>query len=234
VWVATDALAHASDSVYMRLAFSTLETLPRLVPPGAGWKALDISTKDRMTDIADIARLIEPEAKALGLALVRVKMNGGRSDPTLQVMAERPDTRQLDLSDCEALSRRISEVLDQHDPIEEAYRLEVSSPGIDRPLTRLADFDDWAGFDARVRLVDKIDGRKHLDGRILGTEGSTVRFMLSKDAGEFSADLSDIASAKLILTDALIKATAPLSTDGADKIIEIAPDDGDDSISKEG
>ena len=73
--------------------------------------------KDRMTDIADIARLIEPEAQALGLALVRVKMNGGRSDPTLQVMAERPDTRQLDLSDCEALSRRISDVLDQHDPI---------------------------------------------------------------------------------------------------------------------
>ena len=138
-----------------------------------------------MTDIADIARLIEPEAHALGLALVRVKMNGGRSDPTLQVMAERPDTRQLDLSDCEALSRRISDVLDQHDPIEEAYRLEVSSPGIDRPLTRLADFDDWAGFDARVRLVDKIEGRKHLDGRILGTEGSTVRFALSKDAGDF-------------------------------------------------
>lgn len=190
--------------------------------------------KDRMTDIADIARLIEPEAQALGLALVRVKMNGGRSDPTLQVMAERPDTRQLDLSDCEALSRRISDVLDQHDPIEEAYRLEVSSPGIDRPLTRLADFDDWAGFDARVRLVDKIEGRKHLDGRILGTDGSTVRFALSKDAGEFATDMSTIASAKLILTDALIKATAPLSTEGADKIIEIAPDDGDDSISKEG
>lgn len=175
-----------------------------------------------MTDIADIARLIEPEAQALGLALVRVKMNGGRSDPTLQVMAERPDTRQLDLSDCEALSRRISDILDQHDPIEEAYRLEVSSPGIDRPLTRLADFDDWAGFDARVRLVDKIDGRKHLDGRVLGTDGSIVRFALSKDGGEFATDISTIASAKLILTDALIKATAPLSTEGADHIIEVS------------
>jgi ribosome maturation factor RimP len=89
-----------------------------------------------------------------------------------------------------------------------------------RPLTRPQDFSDWAGFDARVRLVDKIDNRKHLDGRILGIDGTTVRFMLSKDAGEFATDISTIASAKLILTDALIKATAPLSTEGADTIIE--------------
>jgi ribosome maturation factor RimP len=177
-----------------------------------------------MTDIADITRLIEPEAHALGLALVRVKMNGGRSDPTLQVMAERPDTRQLNLSDCEALSRRISDVLDEHDPIEEAYRLEVSSPGIDRPLTRAQDYSDWAGFDVRIRLTDKIEGRKHLDGRILGIAGDVVSVALAKDAGDFSVGLSHIASAKLILTDALIKATAPLSTDGADKIIEITED----------
>ncbi|HEY0270604.1 MAG TPA: ribosome maturation protein RimP [Sphingomonas sp.] len=183
-----------------------------------------------MTDIANLTRLIEPEAHALGLALVRVKMIGGKSDPTLQVMAERPDTRQLALADCEALSCRISDVLDAHDPIEEAYRLEVSSPGIDRPLTRPQDFIDWTGFDARVRLTDKIDGRKHLDGRILGIEDGAdgskiVRFLLdkaSKDggAGEFAADISTIASAKLLLTDALIKATAPLSTEGADRIIE--------------
>lgn len=89
-----------------------------------------------MADIAALMKLIGPEAEALGLSLVRVAFFGGRSDPTLQVMAERPDTRQLDLSDCEALSRRISERLDEFDPIEEAYRLEVSSPGIDRPLTR--------------------------------------------------------------------------------------------------
>jgi ribosome maturation factor RimP len=209
----------------MARAFSTLVTLPRLTPTGAGWRALTLSQRNRMTDIADITRLIEPEAHALGLALVRVKMIGGKSDPTLQVMAERPDTRQLALADCEALSRRISDVFDEHDPIEEAYRLEVSSPGIDRPLTRPQDFADWAGFDARVRLTDKIDGRKHLDGRIIGIEGDTVRFMLdkaSKDggAGEFATDISTIASAKLLLTDALIKATAPLSTEGADRIIE--------------
>ena len=101
-----------------------------------------------MADVAALTALIAPEAKALGLDLVRVKMFGGNSDPTLQVMAERPDTRQLTIEDCAALSRRISEVLDDleargRDPIDYAYRLEVSSPGIDRPLTRLQDFQDW-------------------------------------------------------------------------------------------
>ena len=97
-----------------------------------------------MADIAALTALIQPEAETLGLRLVRVMMIGGANDPTLQVMAEKPSTRQLDLSDCEALSRRISAALDAEeeagrDPIEVAYRLEVSSPGIDRPLTRLAD-----------------------------------------------------------------------------------------------
>ena len=172
-----------------------------------------------MTDIAAITNLIEPEAKALGLDLVRVKMFGGKSDPTLQIMAERPDTRQLDLSDCEALSRRISEVLDAADPIEEAYRLEVSSPGIDRPLTRASDFADWAGFDVRIRLAEEIDGRKQLDGRIVGIADGTISVELAK-GGAFHVPHSSIASAKLLLTDALIKATAPLSTEGADRIIE--------------
>jgi ribosome maturation factor RimP len=173
-----------------------------------------------MTDIAELTRLIEPEAKALGFALVRIKMIGGKSDPTLQVMAERPDTRQLDIADCEALSRRISEVFDAEDPIEEAYRLEVSSPGIDRPLTRESDFADWTGFEARVRLAEEIDGRKQLDGRILGLEDGTVTVALSKGGAEFAFPFSAIASAKLLLTDALIKATAPLSTEGADSIVK--------------
>jgi ribosome maturation factor RimP len=172
-----------------------------------------------MTDIATITSLIEPEARALGLDLVRVKMFGGKSDPTLQVMAERPDTRQLDLSDCEALSRRVSEVLDAADPIEEAYRLEVSSPGIDRPLTRASDFADWAGFDVRIRLAEPIDERKQLDGRIVGITDGIITVELAK-GGAFHVPYSSIASAKLLLTDALIKATAPLSTEGADRIIE--------------
>ena len=173
-----------------------------------------------MADIATLTRLIEPEAKALGLDLVRVAMFGGKSDPTLQVMAERPDTRQLDIADCEALSRRISDVLDAADPIEEAYRLEVSSPGIDRPLTRLQDFADWAGFDARIRLAEEINGRKQLDGRLNGIAEGTIEVTLAKSGEPFLFPFSSLASAKLLLTDALIKATAPLSTEGADRIIE--------------
>jgi ribosome maturation factor RimP len=172
-----------------------------------------------MTDIAAIAQLIEPEAKALGFDLVRVAMFGGKSDPTLQVMAERPDTRQLDLTDCEVLSRRISDVLDAADPIDEAYRLEVSSPGIDRPLTRPKDYADWVGFDARIKLAMPLEGRKQFDCRLLGLEGETVKIYAER-VGEITIPFGQIASAKLLLTDALIKATAPLSIEGADTISE--------------
>jgi ribosome maturation factor RimP len=186
-----------------------------------------------MTDIAALTKLIEPEAKALGFELVRVAMFGGRTDPTLQVMAERPDTRQLGLSDCEALSRRISDVLDASDPIEAAYRLEVSSPGIDRPLTRPRDYADWQGFEARIRLAAPLDGRKQFDARIVGLEGDTVT-VYAERVGEIAIPFGQIASAKLLLTDALIKATAPLSAAGADEIIEIAPIEGADRIPQEG
>ena len=172
-----------------------------------------------MADIAALTALIEPEAKALGFELVRVAMFGGKSDPTLQIMAERPDTRQLDLSDCEALSRRVSDLLDASDPIEEAYRLEVSSPGIDRPLTRLQDFGDWQGFDARIKLAEPLDGRKQFDARLDGLEGDIVK-VYAERVGEIFIPFGQIASAKLLLTDALIKATAPLSIEGADRISE--------------
>ena len=172
-----------------------------------------------MADIAMLTSLIEPQADALGLRLVRVAMFGGRSDPVLQVMAERPDTRQLDLADCEALSRRISDALDAADPIDDAYRLEVSSPGIDRPLTRLADYADWRGHEARIRLAQPVEGRKQLDAVLNGVEGETVHLDAGK-GGLFAIPFAAIASAKLKLTDALIKATAPLSTEGADRILE--------------
>jgi ribosome maturation factor RimP len=172
-----------------------------------------------MTDIAALTALIEPEADALGLKIVRVAMFGGTSDPTLQVMAERPDTRQLILDDCAALSRRLSDVLDAADPIEHAYRLEVSSPGIDRPLTRLSDYADWAGHTARVRLETPIDGRKQFEGELRGVDGETVLMEVAK-TGEARLPFSDIVQAKLLLTDKLIKATAPLSPEGADKVLE--------------
>ena len=118
--------------------------------------------------------MIEPEVKSLGYELVRVAMIGGTSDPTLQVMAERPDTRQLDLSDCQRISRRLSEMLDLCDPIEGSYRLEVSSPGIDRPLTRLKDYQDWAGHEARITLAEPREGRKQYSGTIEGADDAEV------------------------------------------------------------
>ena len=175
-----------------------------------------------MTDTAALSALLEPEVESLGYRLVRVAMIGGKSDPTLQVMAEKPSTRQLDLSDCEVISRKLSDKLDAleaegRDPIEGGYRLEVSSPGIDRPLTRLADYDDWNGHEARINLADQQDGRKQFKGRVVGTEGSDV--LLHLDNGEdIAIPFASIHSAKLLLTEKLINATAPLSTEGADTI----------------
>jgi ribosome maturation factor RimP len=170
-----------------------------------------------VTDIADIARQIEPEVRSLGYDLVRVAMIGGTSDPTLQVMAERPDTRQLDLADCEAISRRLSEWLDSNDPIEGSFRLEVSSPGIDRPLTRLKDYADWAGHEARISLKEPRDNRKQFSGTLVGVDGDTIR-LTDKSGAAHALPFNDISSAKLLLTDRLINATAPLSTEGADSI----------------
>lgn len=171
-----------------------------------------------MADIAALTALIQPLADAQGLRLVRVKMFGGTTDPTLQVMAERPDTRQLVIEDCAALSRAISDLFDELDPIEEAYRLEVSSPGIDRPLTRLEDYADWKGFDARVRIPDGFEGRKQVEGRLCELENDVVVIITSKTRETVRIPYSVIGTGKLLLTDALIKATAPLSSEGADVI----------------
>jgi ribosome maturation factor RimP len=175
-----------------------------------------------MTDTVALNALLEPEVESLGYRLVRVAMIGGTSDPTLQVMAERPDTRQLALADCEAISRKLSETLDAleaegRDPIEGGYRLEVSSPGIDRPLTRLADYDDWKGHEARVNLAEPLNGRKQFAGELAGTgEGNVL--LSARDGQEYAIPFASIHSAKLLLTDKLINATAPLSTEGADSI----------------
>ena len=174
-----------------------------------------------MADIAALTSLIEPEVEALGYGLVRVAMIGGGSDPTLQVMAERPDTRQLALADCEKISRALSEKLDAleaegRDPIEGGYRLEVSSPGIDRPLTRPNDFRDWAGHEARLKLAETVEGANQVSGTIQGVNGDIISIASPK--GTRAIPFTAIQSAKLLLTDKLINATAPISTEGADSI----------------
>lgn len=190
-------------------------------------------TRPPMTDLdTRLTELIDPQARALGFDLVRVKLFGGVGDRTLQVMAERPDTRQLTIDDCAALSRRVSDVLDECDPIEEAYRLEVSSPGIDRPLTRLKDFADWQGHEARITLTEKLDGRKILTGDLGGSEDDRIVIAV-RGAERMTVPFAAIDSAKLTLTDRLIAATQPLSTQGADDIIE-TPAEGTDIFEEEG
>ena len=169
-----------------------------------------------MADIAELTALIEPEVKALGFALVRVKLFGSGEDHTLQIMAEDPKTKQLVIEDCAAISRRLSDLFDEIDPIEEAYRLEVSSPGIDRPLTRLHDFIEWAGHEAKVTATEVVEGRKSFRGVLKGVEGEDILFVDAK-SGEVAIPFALVSDAKLILTDALINATMPLSLDGADE-----------------
>jgi ribosome maturation factor RimP len=153
------------------------------------------------------------------------KSEVGDEEVTLQVMAERPETGQLVIEDCAALSHRISDRIDALEEagevlIEEAYRLEVSSPGIDRPLTRAGDFAHWAGHEARVALKNPVDGnRKSIQGDLVGIEDDTVT-LDDRKSGKVSFPLSDIHSAKLVLTDRLIAATRPLDTSGADEILE--------------
>ncbi len=180
-----------------------------------------------MADLARLYEVIEPEAQALGFELVRVKMmpsEAGDGGEALQIMAEDPATGQLVIEQCAALSRRVSDAMDAREEagevlIEGAYHLEVSSPGIDRPLTRPKDFTDWVGHEAKISMVKGFDGQRNLRGSLIGIEGDTVIIEDAK-SGETRIPRSEIHSAKLILTDALIAATKPLDTSGAEDILE--------------
>lgn len=152
-----------------------------------------------------VATMIEPTLQAMGYALVRVAVIGGAGRPTLQVMAERADNAAMSVDDCADISQAISAVLDVEDPIAGSYTLEVSSPGIDRPLVRKADYDRFAGFEARLETAEPIGGRKRFRGRLLGTGAEAVKLKL--DTGEeIELPLARIERAKLVLTDELIAA----------------------------
>jgi ribosome maturation factor RimP len=153
-------------------------------------------------DTNEIARIIEPSLQAMGYALVRVMQTGGKQRPTVQVMAERRDEAPMTVEDCAEISRSVSALLDVEDPIAGAYTLEVSSPGIDRPLVRPADYDRFAGFEAKIELSESLDGRKRFRGRLLGRRDDQVR--LVAESGEVLLPLNRIARAKLVLTDELI------------------------------
>ena len=149
-----------------------------------------------------IRELIEPAVEGLGFELVRVTYGGGRK-PTLQIMAERPDGS-MSVDDCARLSREVSLILDVEDPLPGEYLLEVSSPGVDRPLTRPKDFERWVGFETKVELATQMDGRRRFKGRMTAFDGAEVR--METDEGEVVLPFGDISKAKLILTDELLAA----------------------------
>lgn len=156
--------------------------------------------------------LIRPVVEAEGFELVRVRVTGAKTR-TLQVMAERPD-KTMTASDCAALSRALSLVLDAADPIEGGYVLEVSSPGIDRPLVRPKDFEDWQGWPAKLELNRLIEGRKRFSGIVAGMDEGKVAFDIDGEEETALFPLDWIASAKLILTDDLIKESLKAGKEG--------------------
>ncbi len=159
---------------------------------------------------ARIAHIVEPVAAGLGYRLVRIKLSA-MNGTTLQIMAEKPDGT-MTVEDCEILSRDLSPTLDVEDPIDREYHLEVSSPGIDRPLVRRSDFERWSGHTAKVELNRTVDGRKRFKGTLAGLDGDGIRLELEpKSALEgpqtVTVQLADIEEARLVLTEALIRET---------------------------
>ena len=156
----------------------------------------------RLTDLLRrIEDAVAPTIVGMGYELVRVHMSRGG---TLQIMIEPADGRPMDVEDCAVVSRAVSAVLDVEDPISSAYTLEVSSPGIDRPLTRAKDYVRWAGHVVRIETAEPVDGRRRFKGTLLGLEGDIVRLRL-EDGEETGVPLSAVTRAKLEMTDALIE-----------------------------
>jgi ribosome maturation factor RimP len=164
--------------------------------PVAGMRGM-IQVQDR------VARLVEGPLEEMGYELVRVSLSGGNR-AVLQIMAERADGAVMTVHDCTDISHTVSLLLDEEDPIAGAYALEVSSPGIDRPLTRPKDFERYAGFEVRLETRQPVGGRKRFRGRLKGLNDGAVS--VQTDEGEVLVELDAIAKAQLVLTDELIKA----------------------------
>lgn len=155
---------------------------------------------------AEVARLVEPVLEGLGYRLVRVVVSR-RNGATVQIMAERPDGT-ITIEECAEISRQLSPVLDVADPVQGSYTLEVSSPGIDRPLVRPSDFQAWAGYEARIEMKEAISGRRRFRGVLEGLAGEEVR--IEADLGELGRQvlglpIAGIAEARLVLTDELVR-----------------------------
>ncbi len=178
-----------------------------------------------------IAAMIEPSLLAMGFILVRVRF-GGAKRPVLQIMAERPDGT-MSVEDCADVSRAVSAILDVEDPISSEYVLEVSSPGIDRPLMRLDDYRRFAGYEAKVETVMPVEGRKRYRGRLVGIEGEDV--LITVDGLTWRLPFPLIGDARLVLTDDLIAASlkGTLLPPGADEVAKVAAVAGEDAGDEE-
>ncbi len=183
-----------------------------------------------------LADIIQPVIEGLGFELVRIRLMGGATR-TLQIMADKPEGG-IEVDDCGDISTAVSAVLDVEDPIEENYVLEVSSPGIDRPLTRLKDFEMWKGWEARVETTELIDGRRRFKGMLAGVEGDEVLIELDegKETVTIGLQFDWLSDAKLILTDELItemlrqkKASGVIDESKFDEIDETDGDDDTDA-----
>jgi len=152
-----------------------------------------------------LLELLDPVAEATGYEIVRLRLMGGQEQRRLQIMAERPSDGDMNVEDCARLSRAISEVMDAADPISGEYVLEVSSPGVDRPLTRLKDFDTYEGYEARLELDRMAEGRKRFRGLLAGVEGDNVAIDLEGEEHTALIPFAWIIEAKLVLTDELMK-----------------------------
>ena len=178
-----------------------------------------------------LLELLDPVAEAAGYEIFRLRMMGGsKSGRTLQVMAERPADGDMGIDDCTALSRAISEVMDAADPVEGDYRLEVSSPGIDRPLTRLKDFEAYERLEARLELDRVVENRKRFKGVLAGVEGDDVLIDLEGEAETAQIPFAWISDAKLTLSDELMKrGAAARAARLADEDAEDQPDAEEDA-----
>lgn len=187
-------------------AFGSTPTAHRIRPTGRApvFLCLEEMTNDLIAKSAmdrRIAEIITPVIADMGYELVRVRLMGGKTH-TLQIMADRPQGG-IEVDDCAAISTAVSAVLDVEDPITDAYTLEVSSPGIDRPLTRLKDFEAFEGYEARLETADLIDGRKRFKGILAGVEGTEV--LINVEEGTIGLEFDWLSDAKLVLTDELIR-----------------------------
>ena len=182
-----------------------------------------------------LAEIVQPVIEGMGFELVRIRLMGGATR-TLQIMADRPEGG-IEVDDCGEISTAVSAILDVEDPIEENYVLEVSSPGIDRPLTRLKDFEMWKGWEARIETTELIDGRRRFKGMLAGVEGEEVLIEIEdgKETVTIGLQFDWLSDAKLILTDELItemlrqkKASGVIDESQFDEIDE-TEGDGDDT-----